>query len=253
LHARPEGYFAAARSGHIEDVLPADGRRRTDWQEERGRSARRQTLLFVAIGGGVALLLAGGIIAFFLWPNVTLYVDNGGDAPMDISIDGEKKATVAPGAWTKIRLRSGTRKIVATSQGRTLYDESKQVDAGTYLLNPGQTCRYHTWKVDYGLAIPKFEMAFDDRDRFKKLAQRVELVPVGAWMKTEYEHVLEPPPKQIHTKSKSHSETRTALSRISVEDYDYIVQARNKEDVTAADLRKLEEVMKRIEASCVLQ
>jgi len=248
LRVRFEGYVDAVSSGMpVEGVVPVGaGRAHASWA--RGAASGKVKLTILIAGGGVLvlLLLVGLFLFLFLWPDVTIWVDNGGTETLTIHIDGEVKATVAAGTAAKISCRSGTRKIQVAAEGRTVYDHTRHVQSGKYLLNPAMTNRYHVWTAEYSqFGIPRFEMYFDEKDRFHKEAARIVLVEPAEWMTADYDHVLEAPPKQVKTDG---SLRRTVISRIAKADWEVIAAAKQNANPSDEDMRRLSEAVRRVEA-----
>jgi hypothetical protein len=179
---------------------------------------------------------------------VWLYVDNGGDRPLVVSVDGAQQLTVRPRTFGIVKWSSGGRKQITVARaGVVLFDESKELISGSprkYLLNPDATNRYCSWVAHYGIAGFNVQFVRDEAEHYRKLAGTVTLVPPSAWVEQGHDYVLEAPPRSLRTSSSS--EERRVLTRISDDDYRRLDAAQHAGAATGEDLRALRALLDRI-------
>jgi hypothetical protein len=217
------------------------------------QSLKRRLGRLLAGAALLGVVVAGGLLYRALRSDVELYVDNGGTAPLEVRIDGRARGRVAPGTHAMIECRSGERLIEVLEGGRvvhsarhTLLGPQRSGRRNKYLLNPGAALRYHTYEVEYGFAMPKFNwnMRFgfgpeaERRRKYRELADKVTLFPVSEWADvSSFDHVLGPAPKKVQGNLR---DTRHVLARVPAEDYERIARARQNDKPTQQEVDELE-------------
>jgi hypothetical protein len=213
----------------------------------------------------LAALAVFGVVAFLLYQayrtDVSIYVDNGDAGPLTVSIDGGEPTIIPPGTFVVVPCRSGDRHVLVKKRGgETVLDQVKHFDksakkgVGKYLLNPGETHRYRTYEVEYGMSFQVPNFGFDlpgvgDGDawvksKYEEVANKPKLLPPGPWADVGNCHfILVKEPEKIEGFI---HETRTVLARVDKKDYAFIQEARRKTEPTAADLDALIEVVNRV-------
>jgi hypothetical protein len=215
---------------------------------------------------GLMLLLAFGSVGCgVLGPdgNVWVYVDNGGDKPMVVKVEGQDEVTIDPGQFEKLALPPGEKRFHVKRGDQVLFDGTQDLQPSDefgntrrYFFNPDQRSRYAILTVKYGgsrldgvlesylKGSPK-DAQSARRVAYEKLANEVKLLPSTAWFEVPTgAFVLTPLPQVVVTRG--YSEQRTVLTRVDPKDYAFIEAARAKQNPTAADLKALSEVVNRV-------
>jgi hypothetical protein len=242
--------FATASSSPGSRRPPRSGR--LFWR--LGLVSRLVLMLVVVSVAGVGLLTTGR--------DVWIYVDNGGSAPMVVTIDG-KAATIDPGAFVLIKCQPGEKQIQVRSGDKVLFDGVKDLQKSDklatsrrYLFNPDGRNRYLTYTVHYG--TDPLEVLFGSKEdklpedqraavraAYQQMAGQVELLPADPWFEVPSgAYVLTPAPASVTTSS--YTEQRTVLARVEPKDYAFLAAARDKQDPTEEDLDALGEVLDRV-------
>src|SRR5262245_46310658 len=232
----------------------------------RATEGYKGVLVLVA---GVAFLVAAAVGAYLLYDavktDVWIYVDNGGRQPLVVSIDRSERATVPAGSFLVVKCRSGERHVEVRRGGQTVFDEVKQLrkpdkkEPTRYLLNPEETNGYRTYEAEYGMSfknldagIPRFPLlgGFGDggvKSRYQELVNEPKLLDPGPWHEVgQCDFVLQREPQQVEGLI---YEKRTVLARVDKRDYDFLREARRKDEPTVEDLDALEKVVERVMAS----
>jgi hypothetical protein len=226
----------------------------------------------------VVLLGVGGYLAYQRWfaSNVSIYVDNTGDQPLTVRLDGSDRATVAPGTFAVVGCRDGSHRIEAVRGGTTVFDETKELSRPTqnkpsqYLLNPDDTGRYHTHSVQYGAAfmpwglsnlrpiVARFRpLIADDANLFPGLREEqvqhdlfwacnhdLSLVQPAAWHDiSKYDIVLERAPKQIKGEITG---TQEVFARMSKADYASFKTLAGSDKMTKQQLADVVRALERV-------
>jgi hypothetical protein len=191
-----------------------------------GAWRRKQTLWI-----GIALLGLANISACSLTPkDVWVYIDNVGHKPLEVTVDGQPAAKVAPGQFAKLVYPSGEHKLLIKAGDQVLCDlvrnlaQSDRIGVTRkYLFNPDKLTRYQTYEVKYGVnrldGVMQAGLLSYQKDPqlkrqyiYRQLLKEIKLVPSDAWNDvTEFDYVLTAPPNHIITKGTTR---RTVLSRI---------------------------------------
>lgn len=195
--------------------------------------------------------------------NVWVYVDNGGQEPMGVTVDGSAETTIAPGEFTRLEFEPGEKHFRVRCGDKVLFDSTKDLVQSDklgvsrrYFFNPDGHNRYAIYTVQYGSS--PFEGLFDRlreqssadrqsaiRSAYRKLAKEIELPPPDPWFEITVScYVLTQPPEVVVTRG--YTERRKVLTRVDVKDYDLLKAARDKEDPTEEDLDALADVVDRV-------
>jgi hypothetical protein len=200
-------------------------------------------------------------------PNAVVVIDNGGAATMVVEINGQPAGMIEPGQFKSFGYPPGDYKFVIQSGGETLFDGTKTLEPSQrfgfgreYIWNPGGENRYAVCKVVYGdqlfsdmtnSAIVAFaeahtgQKADPTRVEFIKLKKYAEPMPSSSWFELPpgVQYTLRNPPDTVYTRSGSDS--RRALTRISREDHAQLKNAHSVENPSPYDLEILTEVTER--------
>ncbi len=229
-------------------------------------------LALVALG-------VGGYKAYQRWfaANVWIYVDNTGDRPVTVRLDGVVKATVAPGTFAVVKCREGSLHINVKRETETLFDETKELSASKdekpskYLLNPEAAGRYHTHSVQYGVAfmpwglnnlrqpVERFRpLIANDANLFPAMNEDaiknelfwacshagVKLLEPTVWQDiSQFDVVLERAPRQIEGNITGKQEV---FARLSKADYDAITMIQSNQQMTKPELANAVRAMEHI-------
>src|SRR5438128_1552790 len=104
---------------------------------------------------GLALLGLISISACSATPrNVWVYIDNAGNQVLEITVDGQLAATVAPDDFAKLVYPPGEHRFLIKAGGEALCDVDRNLEpsnrigmARKYLFNPDKLTRYQTYDV----------------------------------------------------------------------------------------------------------
>jgi hypothetical protein len=211
---------------------------------------------------GLALVLAFGAVGCGS-NNVWVYVDNGGQEPMVVTVDGKEEAAIAPGEFAKLEFEPGEKHFHVHSGDKVLFDGTKDLVKSDklgvcrrYFFNPDNHNRYAIYTVQYGESPLEglFDRLSDQsgadrqstiRTAYQKLAKEIEVQPSDPWFEiTASCYVLSSPPEMVVTRG--YTERRKVLTRVDRKDYDLLKAARSKENPTEEDLDALAEVVDRV-------
>ena len=216
----------------------------------------------ILIGAGV-----GGYLAYqhFVGSKVWIYVDNTGERALTIRLDGDVKATVAPGTFAVVKCRDGKHRIQVERGDESVFDEEKELskpngDRPTkYLLNPDATGHYHTHSVEYGVGFSPWgirnlqphvqrllPLIANDANLFPGQREDavqntifwalrdVTLAEPGVWRDiSKFDIVLEQAPKQIKGNLTGKQEVFARLTRA---DYDVLKAINMSQKLTKQEL-----------------
>jgi hypothetical protein len=191
--------------------------------------------------------------------DVWVYVDNSGQEPMVISVDGVEQMTVPPGEVAELKFPPGQHQFVIRAGSETICDLARNLEASDrfgmtrkYLFDPLKNNRYQKYIAQYGesrlgdlLEMSLFSMQKDpDAQRqyiYKQLLKEIELIPTDAWNDISgVEYVLEAPPESIYADG---MEKRHVIDRIDAQFYDRIAEAKAKTNPTDEDLESLSDLL----------
>jgi hypothetical protein len=194
----------------------------------------------------------------------SIWVDNGSDQPMVVTVDGTKSLTVAPGTYERFTCEPGQHRFHVRTADEVLFDEVKTIEepkvvgmGRRYLFNPDNRNRYRTYTVQYGENM--FEGLFETSDEapdpeneaeairqaYREASEAPELLPAEPWTEIAgIQHILTAEPEFVVTRTGS--EKRRVLTRVEPEDYDVIVASRKNQNPTEADLIELMQVVMRV-------
>jgi hypothetical protein len=213
---------------------------------------------------GLAVIVTVGVVGLHMsGGNVWIYIDNGSQEPMVVSLDGKEEATVAPGCFETIKCTPGETRLVVRSGDQVLFDGIKDLQKPDkiatnrrYFFNPDNRNRYRTFIAKYGTSPVEGLFGPDDeappggqRDAvrfvYDKIAAEPELLPPEPWFEIpDGAYVLTPAPECVTTKG--FTERRVILARVDPKDYSFIERARKNKNPTENDLKALTEVVDRI-------
>jgi hypothetical protein len=222
------------------------------------RSLERYAWVLV-LGGLFAVVVVCVLLYRAFSTDVMVYVDNGGNQALAVSIDGSERALIPPGTFAVVQCQSGDRHFQVKRKGETVLDQVKHLErprkksTGKYLLNPEETRRYRTYEVEYGMSFQIPNLGFDipgaDGDawvksKYQEVANKPKLVAAGPWAEIDdCDFILVKEPDQIEGMI---HETRTVLARVDKNDFALIQEARRKTDPTAEDLDALVAAVNRV-------
>jgi hypothetical protein len=194
---------------------------------------------------------------------VWVYVDNTGDEPVVVWIDGQQAGEIAAGKCDVVKCQPGEHEITVKSgdvellQGKHELKSSEQfMNVHRYVLDPRGQTRYAVYKAEYGdnpfkgmfrsavmkagkSPINETQLAYMD------LLKQVQELPADNLVDVEYtQYILTDPPESVTTKGSSAQ--RTVLTRIDPEDHAFLRGARQVKDPTIEDVEALADVVKRI-------
>ncbi len=194
---------------------------------------------------------------------VWVYVDNTGDEPVVVWIDGQQAGEIAAGKCDVVKCQPGEHEITVKSgdvellQGKHELKSSEQfMNVHRYVLEPRGQTRYAVYKAEYGdnpfkgmfrsavmkagkSPINETQLAYMD------LLKQVQELPADNLVDVEYtQYILTDPPESVTTKGSSAQ--RTVLTRIDPEDHAFLRGARQVKDPTIEDVEALADVVKRI-------
>ena len=140
------------------------------------------------VPAAVLVLVVAFVLAFLGLmkpsPDVWVYVDSPHAADLVVTVDG-RAAPIDLRAAPHFTCRSGTRRVIISRGGETVFDETKELrradrgPAGKYLVSPEGPGRYYAFEVEYA----EFERTVDDlvaiaaADRDTKLTPADDLLP----------------------------------------------------------------------------
>ena len=207
------------------------------------------------------LLLCGGCNSSPA--DVWIYVDNTGEDPVVVWIDGKQAGQVAGEDCEVVKCQPGEHEVIVKRgdavlhQGKHELKPSEQfMNVRRYILDPRGETRYAVYKAEYGSnpfkgmfrsavmgagksPVSKTQLAYMD------LLKQVNELPAGPLVDAEYtQYMLTDPPESVTTKGSSAQ--RTVLSRIDPQDHAFLRAARQVKDPTLEDVEALAEVVKRI-------
>ena len=213
---------------------------------------------------GLALLAALACAGTGCSNDAVIWVDNGGDEPMVLTIDGEKSLTVAPGTYERFTCAPGQHRFHVQAGDEVLFDEVKTIEepkvvgcGRKYVFNPDNRNRYRTYEVQYGENM--FEGLFETseeevepenreaaiRQAYQEACQAPELLPADPWFEIAgVDHVFTPEPEFVVTRTGSRK--LQVLTRVDPGDYEHITQARQKDNPTEDELVALIQVVMRV-------
>ena len=191
--------------------------------------------------------------------DVWVYVDNSGNEPMTISVDGKEQMTVPPGEVAELKLPPGHHQFLIRTEVETVCDLARNLEASDrfgvarkYLFDPLKNNRYQRYVAQYGDSVigdlmeaSLFSMQKDPKTQreyiYKQLLKEVELIPTDAWNDVSgVDYVLEAPPDEIYTDG---MEKRQVIDRIDADFYERISAAKEVKSPTDEDLESLGDLL----------
>jgi hypothetical protein len=191
--------------------------------------------------------------------DVWVYVDNSGNEPMVISVDGVEAMRVPVGEVAELHCQPGEHQFLIRTESETVCDLTRNLEASNqfgmrrkYLFDPLKNHRYQKYAAQYGesrigelMESSLFSMQKDPNARrqyiYNRLLKEVELIPTDAWNDVSgVEYVLTPPPDSIYGDG---MEKRQVIARIDAELYDRFLAAKAKQNPTDEDVDALGELL----------
>jgi hypothetical protein len=202
-------------------------------------------------------------------PAASVIIDNGGGrATMTVAVDGQQLATIPSGDFDSIFLPPGQHQFEIKIGGQCIFSGAKILAPSDtwgvgrrYVFNPPGNQRYAVCKVVYGntLMTDTMEGAFvkfaeqykgekvdPTRMHYVKMKRYAEPMPPTAWFELPLgvAYVLSGPPEYVY--SKSGSDSRRVLTRISPGDHSQLKRNHAIEQPTEKDLVNLAGVTERV-------
>jgi hypothetical protein len=192
--------------------------------------------------------------------NDWVYIDNAGNQPLVVSVDGKEAATIKPGEFAKLSYPPGEYRFHIRRGEEMVCDLTRKLEKSDrigmgrkYLFNPDKNNRYQTYEAKYGVnrleGVMQAGLLGYQKDpqlraqfAYKQLLKEIKLVPSDAWNEvTGTDYVLTSPPESMV--SHGGTERRKVLDRIRIEDYDRLTAAAEKQNPTQADVDALGELI----------
>jgi len=188
--------------------------------------------------------------------NDWVYIDNAGEQPLIVSVDGKEAATIAPGEFAKLSYPPGEYRIHIRRGDEVLCDLTRKLETSDrigmgrkYLFDPDKHNRYQSYEAKYGVnrleGVMQAGLLSYQKDpnlrvqfAYKQLLKEIKLLPTDAWNEvTGIDYVLTAPPDSVV--SRTGTARKKVLDRIRLEDYDRLKTAAEKTDPTQADVDAL--------------
>jgi hypothetical protein len=215
------------------------------------RRATRLCLLLI-----IASLAGCNLPPLHVW----VYIDNSGDQPMTVRVDGGEAVTIEPGQFAELKYPPGEHRFTIDCGGETLCDLTRNLEpsdrvgeARKYLFDPQKNHRYQKYEAKYGVSrlgnIMESSLLGFQKDPairrqyiYKQLLKEVELVPTDAWNDvTGTQYVLVPPPESVTTRSGT--ARRTVLDRIDPSNYERLSRAAEETNPSEQEIDSLNELL----------
>jgi len=212
----------------------------------------------------VAVLIAGCSGCSVSPGKVWVYIDNAGQEPLVVKVDGKEAAKIEPGEFAELQYPPGEYQFCITRGSETVCDLPRKLEKSDkfgqtrkYLFNPDKLNLYQSFEVKYGgsrldgvmtASLLSFQKDQKIRNQYiyKQLLKEIKLVPTDAWNDISgVEYVLKEPPETMLTRSGS-SRRITVLDRIEQRDYDRLSAAAKIESPNEADIDALDELIDEI-------
>jgi hypothetical protein len=208
----------------------------------------------------LALLCVAVLSACSLTPrNVWVYIDNAGNDVLQVTVDGQLAATIAPNDYSKLVYPPGEHRFLIKAGEQELCDVTRELEASDrigvrrkYLFNPDRLTRYQTYEARYGnnrldgvveaglLNVQK-DPQMKRQILYGQLLKEVKLVPADAWNDVSgIDYILSAPPDAIVTKATAR---RTVLSRVQPRLADLLERLANIEKPTDDDIDFLNDLI----------
>ncbi|HZN34421.1 MAG TPA: hypothetical protein VFB80_11400 [Pirellulaceae bacterium] len=196
--------------------------------------------------------------------NVWVYIDNAGDEPLVVKVDGKEAAKIPPGEFAELNYPPGEYQFLITAGGQTVCDLKKNLEKSDtfgrtrkYLFNPDKNNCYGSYEVKYGGSrldgVMEASLLSHQKDpkirakyAYNKLLKEIDLVSTDAWNDVSgVEYILSPPPETMMTRSGS-SRRVTVLDRLDKDDYRRLKEMSRRDNPDDADVDELEELIDEI-------
>jgi len=212
------------------------------------------------MGHYLALLGLGVLVGCNFTPrNVWVYIDNAGNDVLEVTVDGQLAATVAPDDFAKLVYPPGEHRFVIKAGDQELCDLARNLAPSDrigvtrkYLFNPDKLTRYQTYDAKYGInrldgVMEAGLLSFQKDPQLKRqyiyrqLLKEIKLVPGDAWNDvSNIDYVLAAPPDVIVTKGTAR---RTVLSRVQPRLADSLDRLAKIEKPTDEDIDSLNDLI----------
>jgi hypothetical protein len=209
---------------------------------------------------GIALLGLANISACSVKPkDVWVYIDNVGHERLEVTVDGQPAAKVAPGEFAKLVYPPGEHQLLIKAGDQVLCDLARNLAPSDrigvtrkYLFNPDKLTRYQTFEVKYGVnrleGVMQAGLLSYQKDPqlkrqyiYRQLLKEIKLVPSDAWNDvTEIDYVLTAPPERVLTKGTTR---RTVLCRVGPRFAEQMERMAKIETPTDEDIDSLNELI----------
>jgi hypothetical protein len=190
---------------------------------------------------------------------VWVYIDNAGNQPMAVTVDGQEAATIEPGEATLVKYPPGDHHFLIRSGDETVCDLVRTLEpsdrfgmARKYLFDPLKRNRYQIYEVKYGSSrldgvmessLLKFQKdpAIRQQYVYKQLLKEIQILPDDAWNDvTSVNYILTEPPQIEYGRT---TVRRSVLDRIEIRYCDLLDQMARIEQPSEVDIDSLDELI----------
>lgn len=192
-------------------------------------------------------------------PRVHVYVDNGGPADLQVSVDDAPAVLVPARGYAVLKLRTGSRRFVVRRDGQVVHDGSRDFPASDtetkYVFNPDMTRRYTAESLSY--------QGYESGPRFDPgvghALRATALLKGDPWVAGAFDEVFdEKPPDSVQVKRGTVRATRRRICRITAEDHDlltiaqarYLDALRSKPDRSPSLSAEVQAALERVTSAC---
>ncbi len=191
--------------------------------------------------------------------NVWVFIDNAGADVLEVTVDGQLAATIAPDDYSKLVYPPGEHHFLIKAGEQVLVDTDRNLEPSDrigvgrkYLFNPDQLTRYQSYEAKYGTnrlegvmqaSLLRFQSDPQIKRQFvfRQLLKEVKLLPGDAWNDvTGIDYVLTPPPDFVVNRGNTR---RTVLSRVEPRLADSMERLAKVEKPTDEDIDSLNELI----------
>ncbi len=208
----------------------------------------------------IALLGLATFTACGLAPgNVWVFIDNAGTEVLEVTVDDQLAATIAPDDYSKLVYPPGEHHFLIKAGEQVLCDTTRNLQPSDrigvgrkYLFNPDQRTRYQTYEAKYGanrlegvMQASLLRVQTDPQIKrqfiFRQLLKEVKLIPADAWNDvTGIDYVLTPPPDFVVSRGNTR---RSVLSRVEPRLADSMERLAKTEKPSDEDIDSLNELI----------
>ncbi len=208
----------------------------------------------------LALLSLATFSACSLRPgNVWVFIDNAGTEVLEVTVDDQLAATIAPDDYSKLVYPPGEHHFLIKAGEQVLCDTTRNLEPSNrigvgrkYLFNPDKLTRYETYEAKYGAnrlegVMQAGLLSFQKDPQIKRqfifhqLLKEVKLIPADAWNDvTGIDYVLTAPPDFVVSRGNTR---RTVLSRVEPRLADSMERLAEIEKPTDDDIELLNDLI----------